>query len=148
MHRRITRVFTAVAAGAAVSGLGLTGVSISAAAAGDPQVAGAPSWRASPAAAVPGTQLWVSRYNGPANGMDAADSVAVSPAGDRVFVTGVSQSRNARRGGDYATVAYSTATGARLWASRYNGPGNDADAALSVAVSPGGGTVFVTGSST
>jgi hypothetical protein len=64
--------------------------------------------------------------------------VAVSPGGGAVFVTGTSQD-------DYATVAYNAATGARRWASRYNGPQNKDDFASSLAVSPGGSAVFVTG---
>ena len=93
--------------------------------------------------AATGARLWAARYNGPGNGDDAASSVVVSPGGSRVFVTGVSQ--GTRSGPDYATVAYSAATGARLWAARYNGPGNGDDAASSVVVSPGGSRVFVTG---
>ena len=80
--------------------------------------------------------------DGPGNGSDAAYSIAVSPGGSRVFVTGAS--RGNRSGPDYATVAYSAVTGARLWVQRYNGPGNGSDEAYSVAVSPGGSRVLVT----
>ncbi len=80
----------------------------------------------------------VRRYNGPGNGFDAATSVAVSPGRAMVFVTG--QSKNRTTGYDYATVAYSSAAGRQLWASRYHGYD-----ATSVAVSPAGTTVFVTG---
>ena len=69
----------------------------------------------------------------------------VSPGGTRVFVTGDSQGVGS--GSDYATVAYSAATGTRLWVRRYNGPGNGEDHASSVRVSPGGTRVFVTGDS-
>jgi outer membrane protein assembly factor BamB len=93
--------------------------------------------------AATGAQLWASRYSGPSN--DSADSVAVSPDGATVFVTGTS--RAATSGLDYATVAYNAATGARRWASRYNAPAHRDDAASSLAVSPGGATVFVTGTS-
>jgi outer membrane protein assembly factor BamB len=90
-----------------------------------------------------GKQLWVSRYNDPANGFDIATAVAVSPDGATVFVTG---SSDRRRGTDYATIAYNAATGKRLWISRYHLPGQRSGAA-SVAVSPDGKAVFVTGSS-
>jgi DNA-binding beta-propeller fold protein YncE len=95
--------------------------------------------------AATGKQLWASQYIGPAGGVGGCGAVAVSPAGTTVFVTGGSQGRTG--GNDYATVAYRAATGRQLWASRYNGTGNGLDAAASVAVSPGGGTVFVTGGS-
>jgi DNA-binding beta-propeller fold protein YncE len=95
--------------------------------------------------AATGRRQWLGRYNGPGNGTDSIESTAVSPAGDRVFVTGFSKGKGT--GLDYATVAYSAVTGRRLWASRYNGPGNRDDDASSVAVSPAGDKVFVTGPS-
>ena len=96
--------------------------------------------------AAPGAQLWVARYNGQANSGDFAHSMAVSPGGSRVFVTGGSDGGPAT-GDDYATAAYSAAAGGQLWASRYSGAGDHADIAHSVAVSPGGSRVFVTGES-
>jgi hypothetical protein len=96
-------------------------------------------------AAVPGSRLWVSRYNGPAGSDNSASSVAVSPGAGTVFVTGTSRVAPARS--DYATAAYDAATGAQRRASRYSGPPGHADSASSVAVSPDGATVFVTGAS-
>jgi DNA-binding beta-propeller fold protein YncE len=95
--------------------------------------------------AATGARRWVSRYNGPGNGFDIANAVAVSPGGRSVFVTGASQGTADARSLDYATVAYSAATGAPRWVSRYNGPFRTFDYATSMAVSPRGGAVFVTG---
>ena len=99
------------------------------------------------AAAGPGTRLWLSRFSGARGTADAPASMAVSPGGRRVFVTGFSAGHAPGDFGDYATVAYDAQTGARLWARRYNGPGKGTDLATSVAVSPSGTMVFVTGSS-
>jgi DNA-binding beta-propeller fold protein YncE len=96
--------------------------------------------------AATGHKLWVSRYNGPGNGNDEANSIAVSPDGGTVFVTGESLGSTSFQ--DYATVAYDATTGGKLWSARYNGPVNSTDLGKSVAVSPDGGTVFVTGKST
>ena len=62
--------------------------------------------------------------------------MAVSPDGKTVFVTGYSYGTTAGEV-DYATVAYSAATGAQLWVERYIGPSLQGFA-TSVAVSPGG----------
>src|SRR5436190_1371168 len=93
----------------------------------------------------PGEQLWVKRYNGTGNQNDAATALGVSPDRSTVFVTG--QSVGSASFADYATVAYESSTGARLWVRRYNGPGNDDDEAFALGVSPDGSTVFVTGRS-
>ncbi len=90
-----------------------------------------------------GAQKWVARYNGPGNGSDDVTGLAVTPDGTKVFVTG--RSAGAATGLDYATVAYSAATGSQVWASRYNGPANSDDGAYALGVSPDGTQVFVTG---
>jgi hypothetical protein len=94
-------------------------------------------------ATTPGSQLWVKDYNGPGNLEDHPQSIDVSPDGTKVFVAGYSQVSSSQR--DYATVAYEASTGAKLWATRYNGPGNETDEATALEVSPDGSTVFVTG---
>src|SRR5215216_1445155 len=98
-----------------------------------------------PAVGAAGANLWVERYNGPGNSDDGATSVAVSPDGSTVFVTGGSVGSTS--GTDYTTVAYDASTGAKRWLERYNGPGNYEDYAHALRVSPDGSTVFVTGES-
>jgi hypothetical protein len=97
--------------------------------------------------AATGAQRWAKRYDGPGSGDGQAYSVAVSPSGANVFVTGYTDTSSTSAGYDYATVAYNAATGAQRWAARYNGTANFTDEAFSVAVAPGGGTVYVTGES-
>jgi WD40 repeat protein len=53
-----------------------------------------------------GGVLWTKRYNGPGNGPDYANALAVGPDGRKLFVTGTSYG-SATSGYDYATVAYS-----------------------------------------
>jgi hypothetical protein len=92
-----------------------------------------------------GALRWSRRYDGSAHTGDVSRAITISPDGSRVFITG--RSHGALTGDDYATVAYDAATGARLWASRYTGPRAGDDEATSLAVSPDGSTVYVTGHS-
>ena len=94
-----------------------------------------------------GSELWISRYNGPGNGdgADGGSSIVVSPDGRSVFVAG--QTAGTISGEDYTTIAYDAFTGVGRWLRRYNGPGNGDDNALAIAISPDGGIAFVTGRS-
>lgn len=92
-----------------------------------------------------GVKLWEKRYTGPGDNQDVARAVGVSPDGSKVFVTGYSEGSTSSH--DYATVTYNASTGAQMWVKRYNGPGNVADLAWALGVSPDGSKVFVTGES-
>ena len=81
------------------------------------------------------------RYNGPASRSDYAFDVAVSPDGTRVFVAGESIGVE---NPEYATVAYDPVTASQVWVARTAPSGFQAQA-WSVAVSPLGDRVFVTG---
>jgi DNA-binding beta-propeller fold protein YncE len=141
----MARGIAAVVAGAALSAAGASGASPpgTAAAATATQVASVDSAGTLPGATASGTRLWIAHYNGPPGTGNEVASMAVSPDGTRVFVTG--SSARAGAPGEFATVGYKTATGARLWSRRYHGPGSSPAGAASVAISPDGRTVFVTG---
>jgi hypothetical protein len=89
-----------------------------------------------------GNQLWVKRYNGPANSADLATALAVDGSGN-VYVTG--RSYGSGTSNDYATIKYDP-NGNELWVRRYNGPGNLDDWAYALAVDSSG-NVYVTGRS-
>jgi hypothetical protein len=87
-----------------------------------------------------GTELWLSRYDGPARGRDdVASEIAVNSTGTRVFVSGWSVDRTNYL--EFATAAYNGA-GDQLWVTRldqyYSQP-------FGLALSPDGMRVFVTG---
>ena len=89
-----------------------------------------------------GNELWVVRYDGPLGSTDHAQAVAVDSSGN-VYVTG--NSAGAGTYFDYATVKYDP-NGSELWVARYNGPDNQSDTAMAIAVDSSGG-VYVTGCS-
>jgi DNA-binding beta-propeller fold protein YncE len=93
--------------------------------------------------AATGRTLWLERYDNPDTGDDYAVSVAVSNDGSKVFVTG--SSTGAAQMPDYTTVAYQASTGTLLWVKHYNDQENGNEGASSLAVSPDGSRVFVTG---
>jgi uncharacterized delta-60 repeat protein len=89
-----------------------------------------------------GQQQWIARYNGPGNFTDTAYAIAVDSSGN-VYVTGQSDSGGQGSNYDYATIKYNS-DGQQQWLARYNGPGNDGDAAYALATDVSG-NVYVTG---
>ncbi len=101
-----------------------------------------------------GALLWtelptipVAHYCGEDFGGAFVAAIVASPGGAIVFVVGSVLGGGPDPDYDYVTLAYSAATGAQLWESRYDGPINWHDQAIDAAVSPDGANVFVTGSS-
>ena len=87
-----------------------------------------------------GQEQWVARYNGPGNDSDEAYAIAVDESGN-VYVTGWSM--GAASSFDYATIKYDS-TGHQQWVARYNGPANDVDYGVAIALDTSG-NVYVTG---
>lgn len=92
-----------------------------------------------------GRRHWLQYYQGTDTSSDstaAPVAVAVSPDGSKVFVTGYVTSTGGVRA--EATVAYDTATGARLWVAQHIPVVRLVDVSpVAVAVSPDGSRVFV-----
>ncbi len=89
-----------------------------------------------------GNENWVRRYNGPANGADYANAIAVDDSGN-VYVTGHSYGGGSDY--DYTTIKYYP-NGDPAWVRRYNGTGDSTDYAKAIGVD-GAGNVYVTGTS-
>ena len=87
-----------------------------------------------------GERLWVRRYNGPGNGPDYANALALDAEGN-IYVTGESLGIGSYQ--DYLTFKYSP-NGELLWAKRYNGPRKSSDSANALALDAQG-NVYVTG---
>jgi hypothetical protein len=84
---------------------------------------------------------WVRRYNGPGNGYDEGEAIALDKFGS-VFVTGYSC--GVGTGKDYVTIKY-YANGDTAWLRRYCGIAESEDEAAGIGID-GSGNVFVTGS--
>lgn len=90
-----------------------------------------------------GVQQWAVRYNGPANGNDGGNSIAIDNS-HNIYVTGQSLGVNGNL--DIVTIKYNS-SGIQQWAANYNGPGNGLDAGVKV-LTDNQNYVFVTGYST
>jgi hypothetical protein len=88
-----------------------------------------------------GQLLWQARYNGPGNGTDSAEAIALDQDAN-VYITGTSVGNGTQS--DYATIKYHGETGQPLWVARYSSPANEAASAIAVDQA---GNVFVTGTS-
>ncbi|UCE35943.1 MAG: SBBP repeat-containing protein [Thermoplasmata archaeon] len=90
-----------------------------------------------------GNELWVRRYNGPANKSDYGSALALDQY-ENVIITGRSEGYYSTID-DYVTIKYDP-YGNELWVAKYNGPGNCTDQALAIAVDSST-NVYVTGES-
>ena len=87
-----------------------------------------------------GDTVWVRRYNGLADSTDEAYAVAVDSSGN-VYVTGYSEGTGTNY--DYATIKYYP-NGDTAWVRRYDGPLNNVDEAMDIAIDDSN-NVYVTG---
>ncbi len=89
-----------------------------------------------------GELQWLTRYNGPANGVDSPSFLKLDEQGN-VYVAGWSYGVGTSV--DYVVVKYDNG-GVEQWSARYNGPGIGQDFINALAVDEQG-NVYVTGSS-
>lgn len=75
----------------------------------------------------------VARFNGSANGIDAANAIGIDQQGN-VYVAGYSTTMS---GKDFSTIKYNNNLG-QQWIATYNGTGNNADEGLALSVSGNG----------
>jgi len=94
--------------------------------------------------AADGERLWFVRDTGPGSGPDVPAAIAVSPAGDKVAVTGHSYGTTSN---DCLTVVRNAADGSRVWAQRYAKASSGFDSGRGVGFSPDGTEVLVAGES-
>jgi len=93
-----------------------------------------------------GTQIWLKRYNGPANDVDDARTMTADKEGN-IYVSGGSKGISTDY--DFATVKYDS-SGNEKWVARYDGPLHDYDLVYyqGAVVADTLGNVYITGYST
>ncbi len=89
-----------------------------------------------------GVQQWATTYNGTGNGFDEAYSLAIDNSGN-CYVTGGSDAGS--QGSNFVTIKYNN-SGVQQWATSYNGPGNNVDAATQIKLDASN-NVYVSGHS-
>jgi hypothetical protein len=87
-----------------------------------------------------GDTAWVRTYNGPGNSSDLARGMGIDSSGN-VYVTGYSV--DSGTGADIATIKYYP-NGDTAWVRRYNGPADQDDGPIALAVDESG-NAYVTG---
>jgi hypothetical protein len=89
-----------------------------------------------------GQQLWLSQYNGPADGSDLGTALAATPDGATLVVTGASHAATKY---DIVTLAIGQSDGATHWVDRYDSPALMGSTPVAIATSPDSTRAFVTG---
>jgi DNA-binding beta-propeller fold protein YncE len=102
-------------------------------------------WATVAYAAGDGAQEWVATHAGTGGSFDYAEAIAISPAGDRVFVTGSSRHGTLPTDADFTTIAYQATGGAESWLTTYDGRSGQEDRACCIGISPDGEHVYVAG---
>jgi len=87
----------------------------------------------------PGDIAWVARHDQGSAFNESASVVVASPAGARIFETGIDYTSNFT----YVTVANDAATGSELWSATYDA--GYVSSKVSLAVSPDGAVVYLAG---
>ncbi|MEO8513544.1 MAG: SBBP repeat-containing protein [Ignavibacteria bacterium] len=88
-----------------------------------------------------GAILWEATYNGPINGGDYSNAIAIDASGN-IFITGRVDFGSA----DIVTIKYNS-SGVQQWAARYNGPANGFDEGKSIHIATDG-SIIVGGKTT
>ena len=91
-----------------------------------------------------GQRKWLARWGDPAN-HSFPTSIAVSPDGGLVFVSGSWKTDQISGDGHLTTIAFDSQDGSIVWSANYDGPGGGTDNARELVVSPDGRTLYIAG---